>query len=163
MSEVRLYSPRMAVCGTNSCVWHAWLCVHAWLCGTHGCVARMAVFPRMVVSNGSEWYEHLGRNVKRFRGGLVFKTHTFVSLNSRRESNKEDEEKDLGPPRQTLEPLPGETRHYPLTGDYRGTSLVRNNPTLGPYRKPMSRALWWSYGGGLFLMSEVPLYPRSGD
>jgi hypothetical protein len=22
----------------------------------------------------------------------------------------------------------------------------------------MPRALWWSYGGGLFLMSEVPLY-----
>ena len=27
--------------------------------------------------------------MKRFRGGLVFKAHTFVSLNSRLESHKE--------------------------------------------------------------------------
>ena len=33
------------------------------------------------------------RNVQRFRGGLVFKTHRLgVSLNSRLESNKEEEE-----------------------------------------------------------------------
>ena len=36
---------------------------------------------------------------------------------------------------------------------YKGTSLIRNSAPLGPY----SRALWWSQGGGLFLMSEVPL------
>ena len=29
---------------------------------------------------------------------------------------------------------------------------------LGPYSRVMPRAIWWSYGGGLFLMSEVPLY-----
>jgi len=35
----------------------------------------------------------LRRNVKRFRGGLVFKAHRlFVSLNSRLESNEEEEE-----------------------------------------------------------------------
>jgi len=34
-------------------------------------------------------------------------------------------------------------------------SLIRNNPPLGPYSRPMSRALCWSYGGGLFRMSEV--------
>ena len=34
-----------------------------------------------------------GRNVQRFRGGLVFKAHRLcVSLNSRRVSNKEEEE-----------------------------------------------------------------------
>ena len=34
----------------------------------------------------------LYRNVQRFRGGLVFKAHRLcVSLNSRRESNKEEE------------------------------------------------------------------------
>ena len=38
---------------------------------------------------------------------------------------------------------------------YRGTSHIRNNPPLGPYSRLMPRALWWSYGGGLFLMSEV--------
>jgi len=41
---------------------------------------------------------------------------------------------------------------------YRGTSLIEKRPPLGPYRRPMPRVLWWSYGGGLFLMSEVPLY-----
>ena len=36
--------------------------------------------------------EHLlRRNVKRFRGGLVFKAHRLVSPNSRLESNKEEE------------------------------------------------------------------------
>jgi len=39
----------------------------------------------------------LHRNVQRFRGGLVFKAHRlFVSLNSRRESNKEEGAASLG-------------------------------------------------------------------
>jgi len=29
---------------------------------------------------------------------------------------------------------------------------------LGPYSMAMPGALWWSWGGGWFLMSEVPLY-----
>ena len=45
---------------------------------------------------------------------------------------------------------------------YRDTSLIRNRLSLGPYSRPMPRALWWSYGGGRFLMSEVPLYRRIG-
>ena len=40
--------------------------------------------------------------------------------------------------------------------NYRGTSLVRNSAPLAPYSRTMPRALWWSQGGGLFLMSEVP-------
>jgi len=34
----------------------------------------------------------------------------------------------------------------PLAGGkaYRGTSLIRNRPTLGPYSRPMPRALWLS-------------------
>jgi len=40
---------------------------------------------------------------------------------------------------------------------HRGTSLIRNRTHLGPYSRPMPRALWWSLGGGRFLMSEVPL------
>ena len=44
---------------------------------------------------------------------------------------------------------------------YRGTLLTRKRTTLGPYSRPMPRALWWSKGGGgRFLMSEVPLYSR---
>ena len=40
---------------------------------------------------------------------------------------------------------------------HRGTSLIRNSASLGPYGRTAPRALWWSQGGGLFLMSEVPL------
>ena len=29
-------------------------------------------------------------------------------------------------------------------GTYRGTSLIRNRPTLAPYSRCMSGALWWS-------------------
>ena len=42
--------------------------------------------------------------------------------------------------------------------DYRGTSLIRNNPLLAPYNRTIPRVLWWSYRGGAFLMSEVTLY-----
>ena len=31
---------------------------------------------------------------------------------------------------------------------YRGTSLIRSSVPLGPYSRPMPRALWCSYGGG---------------
>ena len=36
-------------------------------------------------------------------------------------------------------------------------SLMRNTPLLGPYSRTVLRVLWWSWRGGLFLMSEVPL------
>jgi len=36
---------------------------------------------------------------------------------------------------------------------YRGTSLIRNSPPLGPYGRPMPRALWWA-----FRMSKVPMW-----
>ena len=42
---------------------------------------------------------------------------------------------------------------------YSGTSLMRNTPLLGPYSRTTPRVLWWSLGGGVFLMSEVPLCP----
>ena len=40
----------------------------------------------------------------------------------------------------------------------RDTSLIRNSTPLGPYSRTMPRALWQSWGGGQFFMSEVPLY-----
>jgi len=47
--------------------------------------------PRVVPISGDR-REERGRNVQRFRGGLVFKAHRLcVSLNSRLESNKEEE------------------------------------------------------------------------
>ena len=34
---------------------------------------------------------------------------------------------------------------------------MRERPPLGPYRRPLHRALWWVLGGGPFLMGEKPL------
>ena len=34
---------------------------------------------------------------------------------------------------------------------YTGTSLTRNRVPLGPYSRTVTRALWWSLGGGGFL------------
>ena len=36
-----------------------------------------------------------------------------------------------------------------FTGE--GYLAHKKPPTLGPYSRPMPRALWWSYGGGGFL------------
>jgi hypothetical protein len=47
--------------------------------------------------------------------------------------------------------------------EYRGTSIIRYFLLLGPYIRPMPMALWWSYGGGQFFMSDVPLHPRFFD
>ena len=42
----------------------------------------------------------------------------------------------------------------------RGTSLIRNSAPLGPYGRNMPKALWWSWGDWMFLMSEAPLYTQ---
>ena len=36
--------------------------------------------------------------------------------------------------------------------------LIRTPPWKEPYSSPIPRGLWRSYGGGRFLISEVPLY-----
>ena len=41
---------------------------------------------------------------------------------------------------------------------YRGTSLMRNSADLGLCIRAMPSALWWSWGGRLFFMSEVPMF-----
>ena len=41
---------------------------------------------------------------------------------------------------------------------HRGASIMRNSAPLIPYSRNMPRALWRPHGGGLFFMSEVPLY-----
>ena len=41
---------------------------------------------------------------------------------------------------------------------HRGTSLIRNSATLGPYSRSMTTVV---LGGGLFLLSEVLLYGRA--
>ena len=46
-----------------------------------------------------------------------------------------------------------------LDADYRVTLLIRNSAPLGPYNRNMPLGpCGGSRGGGLFLMSEVPLY-----
>ena len=40
----------------------------------------------------------------------------------------------------------------------RGTSLTTKRTPLGSYRRHILRVLGGSWGGGRFLMSEVPLY-----
>ena len=44
-----------------------------------------------------------------------------------------------------------------------GTSLIRNTPLLGTFSRTAPRVLWWSYEGGRFLMSEVPLYSEEEE
>ena len=40
----------------------------------------------------------------------------------------------------------------------RVASLIRKRGPLGPYsRTTIPGVLWWSLGGGLFLMGEIPL------
>ena len=39
---------------------------------------------------------------------------------------------------------------------FRGTSLIRNCPPLGPYSRTMPRALWWYYGEWRFLRARYP-------
>ena len=56
--------------------------------------------------------------------------------------------------------VPAETR-CPHHVTRRGTSPIRKRLPPGPYSRPMPRALWWSWGGGRFPMSEVPLQSRS--
>ena len=43
-------------------------------------------------------------------------------------------------------------------GGDRGTSLIRNTPLLGSYRRTIPRVLWWSWWAGLSLMIEVTPY-----
>ena len=85
-------------------------------------------------------------------------SHTFVSLNSRIESHKEEDEVPWvsKPAWQAL--LWKCALRLPR---YRGTSLTRNNPPVGPYSRVLPRALRWSMGGGQFLMGEEPLYDRT--
>ena len=49
-------------------------------------------------------------------------------------------------------------RTSPTVAPYRGISLIRNHPTLGPYRRALRRVLRGSYRGGHLLMGEVPLW-----
>ena len=44
-----------------------------------------------------------------------------------------------------------------VKGKYRGSSLMRNTPPVGPYSSPMPRDLV-ILGGWVFLMIEVPLH-----
>ena len=45
----------------------------------------------------------------------------------------------------------------PKTGEYRGTSLIRNRPPPEGHQRPWAYSYCRVLGGALFLMSEVPL------
>ena len=47
--------------------------------------------------------------------------------------------------------------HSLEASDYRGTSLTRKRTLLGTYSRPRPRVLGGAWGGGRFLMGEVPL------
>jgi hypothetical protein len=51
-----------------------------------------------------------------------------------------------------------EKRDTACHSKYRGTSLIRKRTPLGPDRRPMPWVLGGSWGGGRFLMGEVPQY-----
>ncbi|KAJ1472267.1 hypothetical protein T484DRAFT_1975762 [Baffinella frigidus] len=48
------------------------------------------------------------------------------------------------PPTQTCNGVESTHPHVQRRRIYRGTSLIRNRPPLGPYTRPMPRALRWS-------------------
>ena len=47
-----------------------------------------------------------------------------------------------------IAPVPSADRHVPRVlsqiSAYRGTSLMRNTPLLGPFSRTIPRVLWWS-------------------
>jgi len=43
---------------------------------------------------------------------------------------------------------------------YRDTSLIRNRQPVGPYSRTNRRLLWRPWGGGRFIMREVPQYSQ---
>jgi len=72
------------------------------------------------------------RNVKQFRGGLVFKADRLLyhsTLGLRVIKKKKKKGRVLSKKKRVV---------------YRGASLIRNRPPLGPYSRDMPRALWWS-------------------
>jgi len=78
----------------------------------------------------------LHRSVQRFRGGLVFKAHILcVSLNSRLESNQEEEKKIRA------RSLSGRTSPFIVTSRYRGTSLKINSSPPQDHRRALGIGL----------------------
>ena len=80
---------------------------------------------------------------------LVFKAHRLcVSLNSRIESNKEEEgvqsHRSRGHAAISFAVRSSSMSPKRPLKSYRGASLIRTRPPLGPYSRTMIRALWWS-------------------
>ena len=48
-------------------------------------------------------------------------------------------------------------------GSLQGYLTHKKHPLPRPYSRTPPRVLWWSYGGGMFLMKEVPLYHLGRD
>jgi len=86
----------------------------------------------------------LSRDVKRFRGGLVFKAdrllyHSTLGLRVIKKKKKRSTSMAGGPSSHQQ----SHGRSFPRKIRYRVTSLIRKRADLGPYSRAMSRALWW--------------------
>ena len=46
---------------------------------------------------------------------------------------------------------------------YRGPSIIRNSPLVGPYSRTIPRVLWWFWGGGCFLCARYLWRERKGE
>ena len=79
-----------------------------------------------------------------------------MSLNPGLESYKKEEDPQLTDRGQPSTARVLKTNRF--WSMYRGTSLIRKRTPLGLYRRPMPRVLGGFWGGGRFLMGEVPLY-----
>ena len=87
--------------------------------------------------------------MKKSREGLRFGGGLHRDKHRQRGEETERQQKDR------------ETENTYLSGTvalYRVTSPLRKRTPPGPYRRPMPRVLKGSWGGGRFLMGEVPLY-----
>ena len=95
--------------------------------------------------------------MKRSRGGLVFKAHRLLyhSTLGLRVIKKKKKARGLplgfrgyGFGLDVLAAFSGTRSPRSGASLYRGTSLIRNCPPLGPYSRTMPKALWCPGGGG---------------
>ena len=105
--------------------------------------------------------------MQQFRGGLAFKAHSLcVSLNSRLESDYEEEEEKgvhCSKGRGLFSRTGLVARRCCLTRGYRCTSLIRNRPPcdptvglcLGPYGGPMGVAFFYARGSPVMMKEKM--------
>ena len=89
--------------------------------------------------------------------GVNMDVNTYISNKREVEVVPEDRDMQNLPPHLCILHLLGPAQQKRRLHRCMGTSLTRKCLFLGPYSRPMPRALRWSSVGQQFLMSEVPL------